>query len=127
MAWIRKPRSTGLLDVTALSPVVTSGRLTLSRDGETSWLMASNLVLDEGVSGSRVDLLPSGTLPPGMIPPQSVWQDMLTSGGAVRRLAVSTTGWVPIYGSPRPGDVYHFTFGFPTPGQWPTTLPGVKL
>ena len=123
-----RSQDTGEWDVTALcGDRVDQGRLTIQRVGGTSWLMAENLRIAKNHTSSVLDLLPQQSLPVGMRPPRSRWQNVLTGAGQNRRLAVSTTGWVPLYNSPIIGDLLHFTWSWPTPGQMPTSMPGVKL
>lgn len=128
MGWMLKSkRDTGLFDVSALSQVLTSGTLMLRRTGDTTWLMGDNVRLSTTATGSFLDLLPSGSLPVGMRPQRTIWQNILTSTGGPRRLASAASGWVPLYGGATQGDVLHFTIGFPTTGAMPETIPGVKI
>lgn len=127
MAWLlRRSRSTGLHDVTALIDApVAAGTLMIERVGDVTYLEADGLRLGD-VSG-RIDLLPPGSLPAGMRPlGRSRWHNILTNDGSLRRTAFSPAGWVPMYFTAA-NDLLHFTVGTPTPGEFPSTAPGVLL
>lgn len=115
----------GLRDITALSPIITSGRLLIQRTGRTVFLIGDNFRTSEG--GSSVNVIPSGVLPVGFRPLQSVWDHVLTRNGEMRRLAVSPFGWVPIYSNPAAGDQYFFNLVYTSPDASPTTLPGTPV
>lgn len=114
----------GLRNVTALATNVDAGNLYVQRIGSTTWLIADQLRLKAGITGSSIDLLPNGSLPTGYRTQATRWVEVVTGTGLHRRLALTAGGWVPIYGTPQPGEVYYFTIPFPTPGPVPTTLPG---
>lgn len=115
---------TGIRDITALAPNVTSGKLYLYRDGNTI-TMIFDVVQMAGANGSNYDMIPSGGIPMGFRPTRTFWYNGIDGPPGVRRLGVSPAGWVPVYLSPVPGDVYRGTISWRTIQPWPTTLPGV--
>ena len=115
---------TGIRDITALAPNITSGKLYLYRDGNTVTLIF-DVVQMAGATGSNYDMVPAGGIPTGFRPPRTFWFNGIDGPPGVRRIGVNSSGWVPVYLSPVPGDVYRGTITWRTTQPWPTVLPGV--
>lgn len=115
---------TGIRDITALAPNVTAGKLYLYRDGQTV-TMIFDAVQMAGANGGSYDMIPAGGIPTGFRPTRTFWFNGIDGPPGLRRVGVAASGWVPVYLSPAPGDVYRGTISWRTIQPWPTTLPGV--
>lgn len=115
---------TGIRDITTLAPNVTSGKIFLYRDDSTV-TMVLDAVQMSGANGGSYDMVPSGVIPIGFRPPKTNWYHSLDGPPSVRRLGVAASGWVPVYLSPVPGDVFRGTISWQTKNPWPTSLPGL--
>lgn len=115
---------TGIRDITALAPNVTSGKLYLYRDGNAVTLIF-DVVQMSGATGTSYDMIASGGIPTGFRPTRTFWFNGIDGPPGSRRIGVSALGWVPVYLSPVPGDVYRGTITWRTTQPWPNSLPGV--
>ena len=117
---------TGIRDITALAPNVTSGKLYLYRDGNTVTLIF-DVVQMSGATGTSYDMISSGGIPTGFRPTRTFWYNGVDGPPGSRRIGVSAAGWVPVYLSPVAGDIYRGTITWRTTQPWPTSLPGVAV
>ncbi|NKG22197.1 hypothetical protein [Paeniglutamicibacter terrestris] len=116
----------GLRDITALAPNVTSGKLYLSRSRDEVSLVFSDVAMS-GATGSAYDMLAAGGIPVGFRPPITHWYNGVDGPPGLRRVGVASSGWVPVYLSPVPGDFYRGKVSWSTQQAWPTSLPGTAV
>lgn len=117
---------TGLRDITALAPNVTSGKLYLSRSGNEVSLIFSDVAMS-GATGTSYDMIAAGGIPLGFRPPLTHWYNGVDGPPGLRRVGVASSGWVPVYLSPIPSDFYRGKISWSTQHPWPTSLPGTAV